>query len=247
MPQLNRFPALIELEQTESTNNYAMQLVRNGVAQDGQAVLAYHQTAGKGQRAKSWLTEEAKGLNLSILASTEFLDPVNGFQLLAAMAVAVTDELFSITGKEFKIKWPNDVYWHDKKAGGILIETVIQGTKWKWSVIGIGINVLQAHFPADLPNPVSLKQICQKEIDIKPLAESIRNRVMDYILTLKEEGFEPIYKAYLQKLYKLGEMAELSINNQVQSLFIKSITKEGLLETGSENCKCYAFGEVEWV
>jgi BirA family biotin operon repressor/biotin-[acetyl-CoA-carboxylase] ligase len=247
LPHPISFPPLIELQQTDSTNNYAMNLVRQGMAKDGQAIVAYHQTAGKGQRAKSWLTEEAKGLNLSILASTEFLVPVNGFQLLAAMAVAVTDELFSITGKEFKIKWPNDVYWHDKKAGGILIETVIQGTKWKWSVIGIGINVLQESFPPDLPNPVSLKQISGNNIDIKIIAENIRKRAMDYIQTLKEEGFEEIYQIYLKSLYKLGEMAMVRINNQNQSLFIKGVSKEGLLETGNEERVLYTFGELEWL
>ena len=247
MPHPNHFPPLIELEQTDSTNNYAMQLVREGMAKEGMAVLAYHQTAGKGQRSKNWLSEQSKGLNLSIVVSADFLSPTNGFQLLATTAVAVTDVLNRSTGQEFKIKWPNDIYRDDKKAGGILIESVIQGTKWKWSVIGIGINVLQERFPADLPNAISLKQICEKDFDIKMLAESIRKRVMDDMLRLKEEGFDQLYHAYLQRLYKLGKMVELRIDNRNQTVYIKGVSKEGLLETGIENDVNYAFGDVEWV
>jgi len=243
----NHFPPLIELEQTDSTNNYAMQLVREEMAKHGLAVLAYHQTAGKGQRSKNWMTEHAKGLNLSIVVSADFLSPTNGFQLLATTAVAVTDVLNISTGEEFKIKWPNDIYRNDKKAGGILIESVIQGTKWKWSVIGIGINVLQERFPPDLPNAISLKQICERDFDIKTLAESIRKRVMDDVLRLREEGFDNLYHTYRQRLYKSGEMVELRINNQNQTVYIKGVSKDGLLETGIENGVNYAFGDVEWV
>lgn len=247
MPHPISFPTLIELQQTDSTNNYAMQMVRDGMAQNGQAVLAYHQTAGKGQRTKSWVSEEGKGLNLSVIASSECLSPSNGFELLAASAVAVTDVLVSVTGKDFKIKWPNDLYWNDRKAGGILTQSVIQGSEWKWAVIGIGINVLQESFSNDLPNPISLKQICGNKIDIKTLAENIRQRLMQNLIKLKEDGFDEIYRLYLNRLYKLGETTELRINNQTHSVFIKSVTKEGLLEIGRENSMYYAFGDVDWL
>ncbi len=70
---------------------------------------------------------------------------------------------------------------------------------------------------------------------------------MDYIQTLKEEGFEEIYQIYLKRLYKLREMAMVRINNQNQSLFIKGVSKEGLLETGNEERVLYTFGELEWL
>jgi BirA family biotin operon repressor/biotin-[acetyl-CoA-carboxylase] ligase len=247
LPHPISFPTLIELQQTDSTNNYAMQMVRDGMAQNGQAVLAYHQTAGKGQRTKSWISEDGKGLNLSILASAEFLTPANGFPLLAATAVAVTEELFETTGKEFKIKWPNDLYWNDRKAGGILTQSVIQGSVWKWAVIGIGINVLQENFPSELPNPVSLKQISGTNIDIRTLAENIRNRLMQHLVKLKAEGFDQIHGEYLKRLYKLEKNVLFKYKDQEMNLFIRGVSKEGMLETGNEEHVQYAFGELEWV
>lgn len=247
MPHPISFPMLIELQQTDSTNNYAMQMVRDGMAQNGQAVLAYHQTAGKGQRTKSWVTEDGQGLNLSVLACPDFLSPANGFPLLATTTVAVTDELISLTGKDFKIKWPNDLYWNDRKAGGILTQSVIQGSEWKWAVIGIGINVLQESFPTNLPNPVSLKQICGDDINIKTLAENIRKRLMQYLLKLKEEGFDEFYDAYLKRLYKTEEYALFKYMDEEIELYIRGVSKEGKLETGIEEQVQYSFGELEWL
>jgi len=247
LPHPISFPTLIELQLTDSTNNYAMQMVRDGMAQNGQAVLAYHQTAGKGQRTKSWVSEEGKGLNLSVIVSSECLSPSNGFELLAASVVAVNDELVSITGKDFKIKWPNDLYWNDRKAGGILTQSVIHGSEWKWAVIGIGINVLQENFPTDLPNPVSLKQICGNEIHIKTLAENIRQRLMQYLIKLKEEGFDELYDAYLKRLYKSEEYALFKYRNEEIKLYVRGVSKEGKLETGIEEHVQYSFGEIEWL
>ncbi len=247
MPHPISFPMLIELQQTDSTNNYAMQMVRDGMAQNGQAVLAYHQTAGKGQRTKSWVSEDGKGLNLSVLACPDFLSPAYGFHLLATTTVAVTDELISLTGKDFKIKWPNDLYWNDRKAGGILTQSVIKGSEWKWAVIGIGINVLQESFPTNLPNPVSLKQICGDNINIKTLAENIRKRLMQYLLKLKEEGFDEFYDAYLKRLYKSEEYALFKYIDEEIELYIRGVSKEGKLETGIEEPVQYSFGELEWL
>ena len=247
MPHPISFPPLIELQQTDSTNNYAMELVRTGMAQNGQAVLAYHQTAGKGQRTKSWLSEAGKGLNLSVMAEIDFLPPARGFELLAATAVAITDVLNTLTGQAFKIKWPNDLYWKDKKAGGILIQSNMQGATWKWAVIGIGINVMQDSFHPDIPNPVSLKQISGRSADIKILAENIRERLMVKLLELKEQGFDQLYQQYLDRLYKSGENVHFRIGHQEQPLYISGVTRDGMLETGLEEKVLYAFGELEWM
>ena len=72
---------------------------------------------------------------------------------------------------ETSIKWPNDIYWRDRKAGGILIENILQGKKWKFAIVGIGININQTLFPASLPNPVSLKQITGKTFNVVELGK----------------------------------------------------------------------------
>lgn len=75
-------------------------------------------------------------------------------------------------GKETKIKKPNDIYWRDRKAGGILIENMVRGTHWTWTVIGIGLNINQTHFSNEAGNPVSLKQITGKDWDVKTMQKN---------------------------------------------------------------------------
>ena len=76
-------------------------------------------------------------------------------------------------GEETKIKKPNDIYWRDRKAGGILIENIVRGTDWTWTVIGIGLNINQTQFSNEAGNPVSLKQITGKDWDIKTMQKKL--------------------------------------------------------------------------
>ena len=101
-------------------------------------------------------------------------------------------------GDETKIKWPNDLYWQDRKAGGILIESIVRSREsgvgsWEWAIIGIGININQTTFPDDLPNPVSLKQITGKNFDPVELAKELCGLLDKRFTELIENGFENIY------------------------------------------------------
>lgn len=72
---------------------------------------------------------------------------------------------------QFRIKWPNDLYWNHQKIGGILIENIVtSGGEWSWAIAGIGINLNQEQFPSDLPNPVSFFQVNEKN-QILPLLQ----------------------------------------------------------------------------
>src|SRR5205085_12114128 len=100
------------------------------------------------------------------------------FQLSACIVVVTHHFLSRYVKEELKIKWPNDLYWRDKKLGGILIENIIRNTdqgisKWEWAVAGIGININQTNFPDRLKNPVSLKLIVGKEFNPVGLAKEL--------------------------------------------------------------------------
>ncbi len=174
----------VELQSVDSTNNYARQLIhaaalpdRQGMAQHGMAIFTHEQVAGKGQRGKTWNTEKGANIALSILINPQGLSINNQFYLSACAAVVVHEFFSKYAGDETKIKWPNDLYWQDRKAGGILIESVIRGSdlgvgSWPWAIIGIGININQTSFEG-LPNPVSLKQITGKNFEPLVLAKEL--------------------------------------------------------------------------
>src|ERR1035441_10550859 len=139
---------LITLDSVASTNNFAKDMLSNTRPVEGTAIMAKEQYAGRGQMGNAWETESGKNLTCSFILYPEFLEADKQFFLNMAVALAVKDFCEHVLHDEIKIKWPNDIYYHDKKLGGILIENSISGNKISSSVIGIGINVNQTAFDA---------------------------------------------------------------------------------------------------
>lgn len=235
----------IELDTVDSTNNYAMGLVHAGTAQHGTSVLAHHQTNGKGQRGKVWATEPGANLSFSILIKPNLLI-TQGFQLLATVAVAVRNQLEKYIGDETRIKWPNDLYWRDRKTGGILIENIIRGTDWQWAIIGIGINVNQTQF-SQLQNPVSIKQVSGKQTNVSTLAKQLHTAVTDALSDLEINGFDAYFEQYNRLLFRKQEMVRLKKDSRIIHTRINGVNRQGQLVTGISSEECFAFGDVEWL
>src|SRR6186713_954766 len=186
----------------------------HGEAQHGMAVFTYEQTAGKGQRGKKWTSQKDLNIALSILLKPYPLSVPDQFKLSVCIAVSAWEFFSKYAGDETKIKWPNDIYWRDRKAGGILIENVIQSSQlavgsWQWSVIGIGININQTDFDPDLPNPVSLKQITGKNHEPVELAKELCSSIEVNYQTLTTGNYETLFNKYLSHLYKKDEKVKL--------------------------------------
>ena len=235
----------IELDSVDSTNNYAMGLIHEGLAQHGLTIRTAHQTKGKGQRGKVWETEPGANLSFSIIVKPG-LNLTQHFQLLAATALAVRNELEKVLGDDTKIKWPNDLYWRDRKTGGILIENVVRGRQWQWAVIGIGINVNQTTFKG-LKNPVSIKQVTGEDTDVLQLAKNIQKAVLKGYDYLQQHGFNHIFETYNQQLYKLQQPVRLKKASRILSTQVKGVNASGQLITGNDMEECFDFGEVEWL
>jgi BirA family biotin operon repressor/biotin-[acetyl-CoA-carboxylase] ligase len=174
------------------------------------------------------------------------LNVAQQFQLSAAVAVA-THKLLTKYIEEISIKWPNDIYWRDRKTAGILIENVLKGTDWEWSTIGIGLNVNQTVFPPELPNPVSLKQITRQEHYVIPLGKLLREEVLKTCKQLLENGFDEIYSYYNHHLYKAGEMVKLRKSNAVFETTVKGVELDGMLTVVDSMERSFNMDEVEWV
>lgn len=245
----------IELQSVDSTNNYAREQIRTlrlperqGAELHGLAVFAHQQLSGKGQRGKSWVAEKDTSIALSILINPTFLGIGQQFQLSAAVAVAVTGFFRKYAGEDTKIKWPNDLYWQDRKAGGILIENVISGSgTWEWAIVGIGININQVRFPTELPNPVSLKQITGMDFDPCQLARELCTHLDTCWRQLETEGYAGIYETYCSRLYKSGQTVKLKKETRVFEALVKNVTPEGRLLVQHATEEEYNFGEIEWV
>lgn len=240
----------IELSSVDSTNNYALAKIREGLAGHGTVFFTYEQTAGKGQMGRQWLSEKGANIALSVVIQPKPLQIPQQFQLSACIAMAACSFLTEYAGEEIRIKWPNDLYWKERKIGGILIENIIGGTEpaWQWAVAGIGININQTLFPDALPNPVSLKQITGKRFATKKLAEDLCVVMNKYFEQLRSEGFDAIYKEYNNSLYKLNEAVRLKKGNSVFQTTIKGVTESGALITNNTVMEeQFSFGEISWI
>lgn len=189
------------LPETPSTNSYLQMLLDTNAATTGDAVYTFNQTQGRGQKGNQWISQPGKNVLLSIAIQPEFLPARNQFLLseLAALAVKkVLDEYVD----NVCIKWPNDIYIKDKKIAGILIENRLKDAKIEYSIVGIGVNINQTEFPADLPNPISLHQILETETNPELFAEKLHDSLCKNLLNIDTEKNDEVRRYYLNSLYR---------------------------------------------
>ena len=143
-------PRYILLHETSSTNSYLSRMA--SILPSGTVIYTNSQTSGRGQRGNSWEAEPGKNLTFSMLVKQPAVVPSKQFRISEAVSLAVVEWL-SQYSDGFSVKWPNDIYYNDKKICGILIEHVLCGNAIVHTIVGVGINVNQQHFLSDAPNP----------------------------------------------------------------------------------------------
>ena len=197
---------LIELSTIDSTNIYAMAQIKAGLAKSGSCFRADFQTHGKGQHERVW--ESAKGQNIicSYILELKNLDalkkwtPTDQMGFSAAIALGARTFFAAFAGSETKIKKPNDIYFRDRKAGGILIENLVRGKEWTWAVIGIGMNINQTAFSSAAvnsvsSNPISLQEITNQSWDVKTMQQHLSEALTTAIQNWLTEGDEKTIEA----------------------------------------------------
>jgi BirA family transcriptional regulator, biotin operon repressor / biotin---[acetyl-CoA-carboxylase] ligase len=237
--------SLVILPIVDSSNNYAMQQVHDGTAVHGGAFMALQQTAGRGQRAKQWHTGHSENLAISIVLAPITLKIHQQFLISAFVAVSVVQFLNKLKDG-FCIKWPNDIYYNDRKAAGILIENTLQGDQWSFTIAGIGINVNQTDFTIEKANPISLAQIIGRETDLYQLAKDLCTEMeLNWNLFLDTPSL--FLKKYNDGLYKKNELVKLKQGTKTFETIVNYVTENGLLVCGANHEYEFNFGEVEWV
>ena len=237
---------IIHLSSVDSTNSYLMAYKpREGETMT--VVYADEQTAGRGQGSNHWESEPGKNLTFSVLVHPTMVPVMRQFLLSEAGALALWDVLGQYLGADdVKMKWPNDIYWKDKKISGTLIETRLGGGHVKDCVYGIGIDVNQEKFVSDAPNPVSMKQILDHDVDLKELLNKIIDSFKKYYAAIENGEYAAISDLYHSGLYRAhGIHRYKDKDGEFEAAIVEVEDSGNLILRDREGCiRSYAFKEV---
>lgn len=230
---------IIKLSDTASTNDYLLGL---NTDQD-LCVVTDYQSAGKGMGTNTWESEPGKNLLFSILLHPTWL-PINR-QYLLSMAEAIA--IVEVLGEGFEIKWPNDIYYGDKKLSGTRIDINLQGSTLKDVIIGTGINVNQEIFLSDAPNPISLKNITGQEHDRDILLRDILERFYIYYNKVQDSPQE-VVRRYHEKLYRKVGFHTYADKDGTFQAEIVSVAENGIitLRRNDGTLSHYEFKELKF-
>ncbi len=236
----------IFIEETDSTNRYLHDYQSDG--EEMTIVYTDFQTSGRGQGNNHWESEQGKNITFSILIHPREVLITKQFILSMSGALAIKDVLDTYT-EGITVKWPNDIYWHDKKICGTLIETSVSGKCIHDCIFGVGVNVNQRQFSSDAPNPVSLYQILGHESDRTEILRNIVERFEYYLVMLRERGYEAITQQYLSVLYRKEGVYKYADANGRFYARLHTVEDDGhlILRRIDGHLSSYAFKEVEFI
>ena len=237
----------IALDETISTNRYAKELPEDE-SHELTLVTAEFQTAGRGAGTNRWESERSQNLLFSLISYPKGLLANQMFALSEVTALAIRDALSSYT-PGFQIKWPNDIYYNDKKISGMLIENDLRGKWVHRSIIGVGVDINQTRFLSDAPNPVSLAQILGKAVERNQVLNSILLQFNHYYRMMEREQFSELHNRYMQHLYRrnaLHPYADATGTFQARIIDVEP-TGHLVLECQNGEQRRYDFKEVSFL
>jgi BirA family biotin operon repressor/biotin-[acetyl-CoA-carboxylase] ligase len=239
---------LILLPHTTSTNLTLSEQHPVPFTGCGTAVATFHQTAGRGQRGNTWVSEPGKNVHYSLLYRPENIPSNNQFILSEAVSL-VARNLLGEQADDVVIKWPNDLYRKGQKMGGILIENQLKGGVVEQSIIGIGLNINQIDFPAFQPEATSLALATGKTFDLETLVNRLHQQLCKSLDDLSFEKAEDIQRFYLNNLHRRDGFHPYSDKEGVFTAKIRGVKPQGdlLLEREDGTVKAYGFKEVTFL
>jgi BirA family biotin operon repressor/biotin-[acetyl-CoA-carboxylase] ligase len=236
-----------KLSDIDSTNSYALELLKENNVVEGSVFWSDFQSKGKGQTGSVWQSESGKNLLFSVLIKPNMLIE-NQFLISQCVALGVKNYLDSLAVGKVEVKWPNDILVNRRKIAGILIENLIEGKNISNSIIGIGINVNQIKFDLFDRPAVSIKMASQVELNIdEELLEVLKN-----IKTIFEQyemyGKSYIKTHYLEALHGYNNPVQLEDSLGVFKGKIVDITNFGILQVWRNGKLCsYNLKEISFI
>jgi BirA family transcriptional regulator, biotin operon repressor / biotin---[acetyl-CoA-carboxylase] ligase len=251
MQAKHNIPNFIHFSDLDSTNNYVANLVRQGKIESGTVVSADFQHDGRGQRATKWQSLVGQNALFSIFIKWGKFHAADQFQIsmLTALSLAETLEQFGL--QKVKIKWPNDIYIDGHKIAGILIENDLNGQQLSSSILGIGLNVNQVNFNAEL-RATSMKLETGQSFDIQNIIQKITYQVFQKIneLSQEENHYLKLKNNYLNKLLGFeNHQRVFHVKSQKDTVIkILDISKSGQLLASNEQNQLEQFDikDIVW-
>ena len=238
---------IIELTEIDSTNNYAMRLINEGMAEHGMVIRADFQTHGKGQHGNLWMAEESKNLLISVILDTQGIAIESQFLLNVAACLSVTELLTQVYAfQDVSIKWPNDIYAGKQKIAGILIENQIRGAQWSHAVVGIGLNVNQMNFN-DLNRATSMALCSGKRFKLNQVLKHFIKKLNHYFVSILSND-EKLLVQYNQQLLFMGTEINYRKNFEYFKGVLQEVTEQGLIQIMTEKkLKSFIHKEIELI
>jgi BirA family transcriptional regulator, biotin operon repressor / biotin---[acetyl-CoA-carboxylase] ligase len=160
------------LSVTTSTNDDAVEAARSG-APHGSAYFTDEQRAGRGRGDHVWHSAAGEGLYVSVLLRPQ-IPSLRLPMLPLAAGLAASQAIREVSGLTADLRWPNDLLIGERKTVGISVESKMTGGAVSYAVVGIGINVHQSVFSAEMATPAtSLDLEAGRRISRQPLLVSL--------------------------------------------------------------------------
>jgi BirA family transcriptional regulator, biotin operon repressor / biotin---[acetyl-CoA-carboxylase] ligase len=238
---------IVRLDEVDSTNTFLLKQIQSGFVPEGMTVIARAQTHGRGQRGNSWETEAGANIILSLLLRPTFLEAKQQFDLTRIAALAIHKTISAaLPAEQVRIKWPNDLFVNGKKIAGMLIENSISGKTIHTSVFGIGVNVNQTQFSANLQQATSIALITGQKTDLQELIHSFLSTLEMYYLMLRQGKSEELDAAYQEALFRKGISANYTDSTGEFEATLLGVKPEGqlVLQDVSGKIREYNFKEI---
>lgn len=233
--------------ETDSTMLYLRSHDFEGRDADFGLVTADFQTAGRGQRGHSWESAPGENLIFSFICHPNFLEASRQFLLSEALSLAVAEALDRVV-PGITVKWPNDIYYEDKKICGMLLEHDLSGSHIDTTITGVGVNINQSEFTSDAPNPISLRQILGQSVEREEILENILSAFERYYNHIAEGNSGYVENHYSERLYRrLGKHGYRDEKGDFEAEIVEVLPDGHLvLRDADGNRRVYAFKEVSF-
>ena len=222
-------PKIRRYESLPSTNNEVARLAALG-AEEGLAVIAEEQTAGRGRLQRVWISPKGAGLYFSILLRPEI--SVDRWPLITFIAaLSVSDALLEACGLRTDIKWPNDLLAGERKICGILAE-VVETELGRSVILGIGINLTREAYPKELVGrAVSVAELALRPVDREQvLAALLRALTRRYVQLQEPGGASLIIEEWMgRSSYGEGKLVRVTNGDEILTGVTRGLENDGAL------------------
>ena len=222
-----------------------------------QLVTTDYQTHGHGQVNTVWESARGENLLFSFLFRPEHITAGEQFFLSEITCLAVAHTLDAYT-EGISVKWPNDIYHHDRKISGMLLRHTLSGAQISATLVGIGLNLNQKQFVGDAPNPVSLRQIIGRPVDREEVLCRFAHHFDRLLRAItppdpdeRHVGRQRLHREYLRRLYHRDGAHDYvdAASGETFSAHIVDVAPTGqlTLRTTDGRLRHYHFKEVRFV